>query len=260
MKIKAAHTSLNTFATRKQKKEDLFAIFDRAVKEGYWWITGTEAGPGSGYTRRNLPRIAKKHGYVIAMGEKSDTWIAVDGCRIQGGLVSGNMKLIPGAKAVKDPHPYSQKNLTWIRWNNSDLGAITVGAFHLLTKGSKPGQAQKDKPGDPVDHFATNENAIEEMGLFMRKRVSREGLGFLGGDANRYLRNEESFREAGFTCAWDEVRSWPNTGHGCIDGQFRWNSPRRSARAVKARALNDEKFALNSDHYLIEATYLVEQI
>lgn len=108
MRIRVAHVSLQFGDTDKQHTSDITRIFDRAVARRYAWVMGTEAGPGSGNTGKELLRIGKDHDYQMwvpeeqaqGKGRATDCWIAVRKDLIAGGWKTGYVPVIPGSQEL----------------------------------------------------------------------------------------------------------------------------------------------------------------
>jgi hypothetical protein len=128
-------------------------------------------------------------------------------------------------------------------------GQFAVGAVHNLTHrgAGKEWKAESDKI------------YAEVMGKWGAEHGKGTALAFIGGDFNRVDRRNDLFFGQPFTTCWDDLKTWPNTGHGNIDAIARYDSDSR-VRCVGARVLDDKKVFLNTDHWLIEAEYEIQPL
>ncbi len=242
--LKFAHASLQFSDTAKQHTEDITAIFSR----GYDVITGTEAGPGAGNTRDELKRIGALKGYHVHVTARYDTWVAVKKSLVKDSLKTGAEFAIwrSSKHTPKPPGRWGDRGVVWISWNmGPTFGTLSVGAVHNLTwKGA--GEAIKKK---------TDIEYAKVMQAWADVHGKGTLLAFIGGDFNRSDKTNDVFMgQAKFKTCWDDLKKWPNTGHGNIDAIARYK-PDGRVKCVGARVLDDKKLFLNTDHFLVEAEY-----
>jgi hypothetical protein len=271
MRVRLAHASLQFSDTDKQHTADIEKIFDRCVSRKVAWITGTEAGPGSGNTGKELLRVSKEHGYRAWVpaeqskgnGRATDCWVAVREDLISGGWKRGFEKVIPGSQelykdAGVDPDStprWGPKGLVHVSFNSEVFGSrIAVGSAHYLTGARSP----KDANIKGVDHWEWNEDLANAIGDWFRKEGQGKNLAFYGGDQNMAdSKNDEpqgdTFFGANVTSVQDELKKWANTGHGPIDVIATYNKDGR-VKALDVVVLGDKKFFLHGDHFYVEAT------
>ena len=232
-----------------------------AFAQGADIITGTEAGPGAGNLTEALKVQAKASGYWIHIPVRAtDCWIAVKKTLSPSKPQVGYIKILPGAKAIGDPHPYSSRGIVWAKFNSPDIGKVAVGSVHLLTKGRYKGQSQKDNPKCPIDHYTKNIEFGRAITKWANEQAEGSRLVFIGGDTNLIDRDVDVFRSAGNlkTC-WDDKGEWPNTGHGNIDVIARHVDDRR-VKFRSADVQDDKELFMHTDHFAIHATYTVNNI
>jgi hypothetical protein len=241
--LKFAHISLQFRDTPAQHTKEIRAVFSR----GYDVITGTEAGRGANNTSKEIRRIGGLKGYAVSLVDRYDTWVAVKKSLMDGGpKIGAEFALARSSKYhPAPPGRWGDKGIVWLSWNMKDLGTITVGAVHFLTHRST-GPALKNKTD------ATYSAAIQKWADVHGKGPR---LAFICGDFNRVDRNNDIFAgKANFHTCWDDLKKWPNTGHGNIDAIARYR-PDTRVKCVGARVLDDSKLNLATDHFLVEATY-----
>ncbi len=273
MRIRVAHASLQFGDSDKAHTADITKIFDRAVARRYAWITGTEAGPGSGNQGEELIRIGREHGYRVWVPEhqakgvaaRTDCWIAVREDLIKGNWKRGYRHALDGSAQMDReglPTPehggkdrWAPKGVTFVSFDSlPQIGPVSIGAAHYLTDARRP--------SSPFWEF--NERIAKEIGEWAREAGKGKALVFYGGDQNMAdNRNNEPQGDTFFgepmTSTWDELRHWENTGHGNIDVIATYNRDGR-VKALDTVALDDREFPLNTDHFFVEATLRVEEL
>lgn len=275
--VNVMHAPLEFNASDEGHTHDIEAIFARAAAKDVKWITGTEAGPGSGNTNAELKRCARKYGYKVFVpgskpgrgadkGGTTDAWIAVKKDFITGGWKTGFIPVIPGsyslykaqgkANAAKLWPKWGTKGVVWVEFD-SPLGHIGVSAGHYLTKGRKPGP-QSIVLG--VDHWAWNKKMAKAIGDWAREVGKGDALAFYGGDQN--MRDEwdkqpqgDTFLGNPLTSVSDELGHRAPTRAGSqIDVIASYNHDGR-VKAAYWRTLSDSRFPLSVDHNLCEAGF-----
>lgn len=246
LKRKFAHASLEFSDNDKMTTADIEKIFS----QDFDIITGTEAGRGAGNTADELHRVAEKHGYFLAYANGYDTWAAVKISNAVPGTFRQGVKHVIDRSAAWSPKPdsiWGNRGIVFVRFEDKDLGVMSIGAIHALTLKAN-GPAVKKKTDEMYSR------AIAAWGQLNGKGLK---LAFIAGDFNRSDRVNDLFIGAPFTTCWDEMRIWPNTGHGNIDAIASYDDDDRT-KCVLARAHDDVDFFLNTDHYLVTATYEIQ--
>lgn len=256
--LKVAHASMQYGDTNAQHTHDADTILGR----GYDWITGTEAGPGSGNLPAALRKAGREHGYRVFIPKRpTDCWVAVSKELIAGRpwkrMRTGYIPVIEGSSASGDPHRYGPKGVVWAKFPTDELGDIAVASAHHLTKGRFPGNEKRTRPNDPVDHYGENRALSLALGDWAKRAGKGKALAFVGADTNMVDRTSDVFFGAPLTTAWDELERYENTGHGNIDVIASYDRDGR-VRAKSVRALDDRELFLHTDHFLVEARYEVE--
>lgn len=261
MRIRVAHASLEYKDSDKQHTSDIEKIFDRAVNRHYAWLTGTEAGPGSGNTGEELIRVAREHGYVPwvpqiqgnGVAERTDCWIAVRKNLIDGEMEKRFQLVVPGSKQLGQhvDARWGPKGIVNVRFDsvNKDLGTVSIGAAHYIHDAHDPSEQPE---------WDLNQDLARAIGDWAKEEGAGPNIVFYGGDQNSHddknnTPEGDSFHGGPLTSTWDELKQWDNTGHGTIDVIATYNRDGRVS-SLQAQALNDREFHLHGDHFLIEAT------
>lgn len=247
--LRIAHISMQFNDTPAQKRSDTNKIFAR----GYDVITGTEAGGAALNTA--LRDSAKAHGYYVHVTGRYDTWVAMKQELATGGYLTGEEYVMQGAKSTRPRPPgiWSPKALVWASWTMPGYGRLTVGSVHTLTR--KGAGAALKRSSD------------RKFARIINRWGKRHGRGtnmvMVAGDFNLSDRLFDLFKmwrgRAKFKTCWDELRKWPNTGHGNIDAIARY-IPDARVKLLGARTLNDKAFPLHTDHFLVEAEYQIRPL
>jgi GH25 family lysozyme M1 (1,4-beta-N-acetylmuramidase) len=245
VKIKAIQASMQFGDSTPQQTHDINAIFSRGADI----ITGSEAGPGAGKQTAILHAAANRYHYTIYLPDGTDCWVAVKDELVDGGWRHGFTKTSGTGKQEGDPHHYAAKGLVWVSFHNKQLGRVSVGTAHYLTR-------DKD-PGDPGHHRQENKQIANAIGDFAIKEGAGKGLVFVGADTNMVDKQDDVFFGEPLTTLWDELDTYENTGHGNIDVLASYD---RDGRVVgkQVKALDDKELFLHMDHFLVEGTYTVE--
>ena len=242
--LRMAWISLQFSDTDAQHTADITKIFSRK----YHVIFGSESGPGAGNTTEELHRIGEKMGYYVQAVPRYDSWVAVRKSLVRGRPKVGT-EFVLWRSSKYEPTPpgrWGDKGIVWLSFNMKKVfGIVTVGAVHYLNhKG--PGEALKKQ---------TDLEYAAKIGIWGKKHGKKSKIAFIGGDFNlRDDKNDVFLSLADFKTCWDDLKKWPNTGHGNIDAIARYK-PDRRVKCVSARVLNDKKLFLNTDHFLVEAEY-----
>lgn len=227
------HTSLEAGDTDAQKKHDVIALFKRGRNKKKRVLTGTEAGtqPMSGL----LKDAAAEYGYWLRIG--GDSWVAFD-------HTWATKKVNDGFKKVLDSGSgHSARGVTWIT-ADTPVGRVSVASMHLLTAKSLEQEPNANKK-------------LQDAAVQWAK--DHGPLAFVNADTNMSDKDRNVWGSNALTTCWDELKKYPDTLAGgpanTIDVISRLTSgPMKFTGATR---LNDQDFALNADHYLIEATIRV---
>lgn len=271
MLLRTAHVSLQFGDSDAQHEHDMTKIFKRAVDRHQAWVTGTEAGPGSGNTGDLLVDIAKDSDYIPWVpseqsegnGRSTDCWLAVRKDLVVGDWTPRFKKVIPGSEQlyneagldVKFPR-WGPKGIVTVEFQSVPaLGDVGLGVAHHLTGGRRENHSTEHG----VDHYEWNEVLDNEIAAWMREAGAGRALSFFNMDRNfGDTRNDDQEIGRNTTLA-DELRRWQNTGHGAID----WMLSHDADTRVTGRSFNvldDKEFFLNTDHWYCEGTFNVEPL
>lgn len=266
MRVRVAHVSMQFGDSNKQHTADITKVFKRAVERRQAWITGTEAGPGSGNTGEELIRIGEANGYHVWVpehetrraqdGAQTDCWIAVRKDLVKAGTLKEDYEPVwPTSGKLHEMFPDlppkrgGAKGVVIVEFDstNVDLGHVTVLASHYYTDSRREGSPW----------FKLNREIGETVGRLAKEKGKGRNLVFYGGDQNMAdNRNDQPQGDTFFgeplTSTWDELKKFENTGHGCIDVIATYDADKR-VKAINTVALDDKEFFLNTDHFYVEA-------
>lgn len=248
---KIAHVSGQFSDSDRAHRHDIDKIFS----QNWSIITGTEAGEGAGNTNEMLEYYAKIRGYRLVLTDRYDTWVAIRRTNIvEGSFKKGAIHVADKSSvlAPSAPGTWGDKAIVWGQYEDKDLGLITIGAMHPLTRGGA---------GDRIKAL-TDEAFATKAASFGRRYGKGNQLVFLNGDMNKNDRVADVFMGAPFTTCWDELKIWPNTLEGhrtTIDVISSYDHDGR-VECRGARRKTDEKFFLNTDHFAIVADYEIKQL
>jgi len=264
--VRMAHASLQFSLSRKEKEEDIERIFERCARRGAAWITGTEAGRGAGGSAKLLLDIGHTFGYTLWVPSlephiDTDAWIAVSNSMLASDLFKTDyLPVIPSSRELykrqgvnpRGKSRWSEKGLVTVEFDTV-FGRVGVAAAHYLHRARNP---QRELDG--INHFELNRRMGRAVAAWGREAGEGTDLAFYGGDQNMNDGKNgqpqgDTFFGAPFTSCWDELQKWPDTGHGTIDVIATYNRDNR-VKITAADALNDKKFRLHQDHYLVEAS------
>ncbi len=249
MELKIAHISLNVFQPAALREADIRKVFAR----GNDIITGTEAGGGRGESGTSiLRRVAPEFGYVVHASNTYDTWVAAKKSLILHGYMDGERYIMPRARKTKPRPPgvWGPKALVWMRFSAPHIGPISVGSVHYTTKKGVGGAAKKRY------YDLKFVRAIRAWG---QAKSRGNAISFIGGDFNLRARAGWFYRKAPYVSCWTDLKKYPNTGHGNIDGIARNRTDTR-VKCLSARVITDKELHLNTDHFLVETVYQVRAL
>lgn len=234
MKIRMAHCSMQFSDTAAQQRSDV----EKVLSLGYDVFTWTEASKETALFRA-FQVVGLQKGYQV-YATASGVGIAV---KKTFGTVTAS-KFTEVASGVR--HQYHTRG---VAQSTVKVGkeTITFAAVHYVTKGRVPAQGLR---------YRINTKFARTIGAIARKVGLGRKLFFVAGDFNIVDRKQDVFFGQPMTTCWDELKTWPNTGHDNIDAIASYDRDGR-VRALSARALNDAALPLNTDHFLIEAVYEV---
>ena len=272
MRIRVAHVSLEFGDSDAQHTHDIEKIFDYGVKRRHAWILGTEAGPGSGNTGKELLRVGRGHGYKMYVpseqekrgGRATDCWIAVRNDLVVSDWATDYIQVIPGSMQLYEeqgldpelqPRWGSKGVVTAGFQSTPELGHIGLGVAHHLTKGQRKG---KTSVIHGVDHWEWNQKLDDAYAEWMAKAGKGRDLAFGSMDRNASDRKNPANIEGSTTLA-DELKAWQNTGHGDIDWILSFDKDGR-VTGVRFTVLDDRKFFLHTDHFFVEGVFNVEPL
>ena len=234
-RLKVQHNSLQFSDTPAQMRADLERLFSL----GSDVITWTEAHHTNALFDL-LPEVGKAHGYTVH-AHKFGCGVAV---RDGWGRVTrkGFRHGIDGSRP--GDAPYAPRGIAFVEATSHTGENIAVGAVHYITKGAHPAGFR----------YRENRKLARAVGEWARTRGTR--LVFIGGDFNKSDRTGDVFWGEPLTTCWDELRKWPDTGHGNIDAIASRDADKQ-VRCVSAEAFNDTRLRLHTDHYPVVATYQI---
>lgn len=243
-----AHISMQYRDSRRQHAQDVRALFARAKVKGWAWFTGTEAGPGSKGLEGQLREAAKANGYRFHKVPQTDAWICVLESLIAGGWEAGYDKVIPASSELGSGPKgrWGEKGLVRVAFDTEELGRIAVGVGHYVQNARQPGSF----------NWRWNKRLAGHIGDWAVEEGQGSNLVWYAGDQNLADDKVDTFYGEPLVSCWDELQRWEPTGHGNIDVIASYARDARSVAAY-ARALDDEAFPLNTDHFLVEAGYAV---
>lgn len=234
VRLKIMHASLQFSDRPYQQRHDIIEIF----RAGADVITWTEASPDNA-NYRLVKEIGPKYGYTV---HAPGAGVGVAVKKSLGRVVNrGFIKVAPG-KAGQ----YSNRGISWVEidvpWQRE---SVFVGAVHYVTKGRTPRDGAR---------YWINRRFAQAIGAFARTRGQGRRLVFVNGDFNILDNKMDVFFGEPLTTCWDELKKWPNTGHGNIDAISSYDGDGRT-KCISARAYNDKAWELFTDHFPIEAVY-----
>lgn len=264
MRVRTGHVSLQVSDTNEQHTHDIEKIFKRAVERRYAWVTGTEAGPGSGNTSRELIRVSRAKGYrpwvpdLQAEGAAgaTDCWLAVREDLIEGDWEPGYLPAIPGSNTLHEEDPelpdkrFGPRGLVNVSFESIPaLGKINLGVAHHLTDGRTP-----DSPW-----YEWNQKLDRVIVKWMREVGAGPALAFFNLDRNAPDTRNDTERIGDSTTLADELRKWQDTGHGPIDWMSSYNKDGRVS-GHNYTVLDDKEFFLHGDHFLLEGVFNIASL
>lgn len=268
MKVRVGHVSMQFGDTNPQHTQDVNTVFNFAKKRNWAWITGTEAGPGSGNLPKELIRIGEASGYRLwvpsvqagnSKGQFSDVWIAVRKSFIDGKYKAGYKNSIPGSanmpKTVDtEGKRWGPKGIVNVQFVNDTYGEFHIGAAHYLTEARQPSS----------QFWEWNQKLADDIDAWANKRAEGDAMAFYGGDQNMVdSKNNapqgDTFMGGKFVSIADATDTYFNTGHGPIDVIASLKTNKR-ATPVRWNVYDDRELFLHGDHFACEAVYDLEPL
>lgn len=251
--------SLQFSDSTKHQTEDTRKLFTLQAPS---IIGGTEAGPGSGELPSLIKKYAEEAGYKAYLPASTDCWITVRKTLIKPGTWKQSFeKVIP--RSSHQPGAISRwgdKGLVRVEFTEKTTNlTIAVYALHGLTKAST--QNMSIKEGSPFSHQDWNRKLIERLEQRIKEDKKAGKVAIFLGDFNQVFNPRESqgtknhaLFNTSLISTWQLAQTYPNTGHGNIDG-IGWLSTETRLKLIKgsARAWNDHDYFLHTDHFLIGA-------
>ena len=238
MDLKMGHISMQWSDKKEERQADIEKVLAHANDQGWGWITGTEA---------ESPGIKDQfEAACVAAGFRfygwSEIWIAVRETRIEKGWETEHTSIVKGNRGR-----YPSRGVIRVSYVDTENGVTTVLASHYQTQGISREPERKD------------DNALiaKEIGRMAKAHGGGSARVFFGADVNMPDNKKDVFFGEPLTSCWDELGKHPKTtGWGTIDVIASYNDD-TWVKCKDARAYPDSEFSLNTDHYMIEATYEV---
>lgn len=241
MRYFIGHAPMQFSDPTDQVVSDLKVIFSR----GYVWLTGTEAS--NPRMRNALRQAAEAHGYYYINFQS--TWLAVHKSIVRPG--SMRSRYTPVLEA--EPGKYGPRGITSLTFKATTGDKITIGSGHYVIKGD-PGAKRKSRRVN----VWKNRKYARAIGSWARRFGRGRALVFYAGDQNIVDAASDTFFGEPMTSCWDEIKFWPNTGHGNIDVIATYDRDTR-VKCISARVLDDKELPLHTDHFLVEAVYEISR-
>ena len=259
MLVHVMHASLQHGDSRSRQRSDLEKIFGRAQDRNVAWVTGTET------THPKLIELvngaAVQNGYRLwspaSTGRpdmKNGSWIAVrEDFFAPGSWRQDYQMLVPSSREVYRKQGVSprgriywnHKGLVTVSGEHPTLGIINICTAHYLMR--------------RVNRQDLNKKIAQGVGDWARVQGRGRRLCFYHGDQNLPDNKTDTFFGEPMTSLWDELGRHPNTGHGNIDVIASYNRDGRVTGAY-CRALNDTRFHLHTDHFLVEGGFEIKEL
>lgn len=238
MTLDLAHYSLQFSDRDAQKRADVKMMFGR----GYDGITGTEVNDEA--YRRLLRVLGHDAGYLVFAGLSN--FVAVRRDLIVPGTARKFQKIFVHTDEVagKGHHLH----VSGVQLKTEGIGTWALLSSHYATRG---------RPDGPNINLADNKKLARGIGILADELGVGTNLVFYGGDQNIVDRNNDTFFGEDLTSAWDELKTWENTGNGNIDVIASHDRDRR-VTAKYVRALDDREQFMFTDHYPVEAGFEVK--
>lgn len=220
---------------KDQVKHDTNVVLER----DYDWFVMTEL-TGRNLLARTIPGLVKEAGYRVHKPLHNDTLVAVNERIIDGEY---REDFVPVLSSKQGVGPHGDRGITLCSWHNDKVGPLTVGGAHMLTRGRT-----KDEP-----NFQLNELFCRNIHACARKFGRGRGLFFFEADTNRIdSKSKDALGDIPLSSAADETGHWEGTGHGAIDGFYKYDRDGR-VEFVSTDVKTDKEVFLHTDHYLSEA-------
>lgn len=228
------HTSLEAGDTDAQKKHDVTALMKRGRSKHMRVLTGTEAGTDP--TASLLVSTATQYDYWLRIG--GDSWVAFDKKWATRKVGDGFVKVLDSGSG------HSARGVTWMTCD-TPLGRISVASMHLLTAKSLEQEPHANE-------------RLQDAAVAWAK--DHGPLAFVNADTNMSDQDRNVWGSSALTTCWDELKKYPDTLAGgpanTIDVISRLT--KGPSKFTGATRLTDADFAMNADHYLVQATIRVQ--
>lgn len=243
IRVRIQHTSMQFSDDHEQHKHDALRLFSRARLRDVWACTGTEAGDNAQHHDLHdlLVNSAHRHGFYIRTTHAGE-WVALNRQYLESFKSGFDGPFIPGKAGSNAP-----RGIAWASAEaKNGFGRFTFGAAHYLTRRSI----------EQTGH--NNALLIQGIGDFGRKYGKMSDVCFIGADVNTDDAAFNVFNGEPFTSIADELGKHPPThGNHAIDVIASYNHDRR-VKGYRYNVYRDPEVHLFSDHFMLEADYLVE--
>ena len=207
-------------------------------------LFGTESGDRD--RKQAIEMLCENAGYRVFLPAATDAWIAVRSKLIGHGWSAGYRELWGTGQQMGDPHHYDAKGLTLVQFDHPALGHVVLSEVHYMRTAVTP---------DKAKHIAVNKKLAVAMSNALHTTASgTNAVGFVGLDSNMIDEHSDVFFGLPLTTCWDELKRYPDTGHGNIDAVASCDWHKR-VKCVSAEVLDDKEFFLHQDHYIVVAYY-----
>lgn len=242
--LRTQHTSLQESDSKAQQKHDVKRLF--ATAKNFPVKTGTESGQET-YLHGLLQDEAKAYNHVLHFARGN--FVAVDRDIVKRGSVKRGLKFVESTKNVVGPgHDLVLATLAFTHVDPR-IGRISQGAAHFATQGSKP--------GDP--NYQANVKYAGVIHDWMTQAGAKSALAFVNGDFNTNDKIYDWNHGKNWTSMGDELKKYPNTGHGPIDGFASYNKDGRVS-AKRLVVMDDKKLKMHSDHFVVRGVWWVKHL
>ena len=244
--LRHQHTSLQFSDTPEQQEKDVKKLFEKG--QSFPIKTGTESGSDNALFEL-VEFYAKKFDHILNRAQGN--WVAVDRSIIKKrSQRRGHVFVVDNDKLVGRQN---HRDFPWIQFEHvkPGVGVIAVAGFHYSTRGRLPMDPNHD----------TNKLYAEKIARWMEEFAKGSRIALGAGDFNMIdkVRNQDWAFGHGFTSMGDELKRYPNTGHGPIDGFVSWDHDGR-VKAKKLVVLDDSEMHMHTDHFVLRGTWSIRHM
>lgn len=244
--IKHQHTSLQFSDPRHQQEHDVRNLF--AKGKAFPVKTGTESGDDNAL-HDLMGFYAKKHNHVLAVAQGN--WVAVDRDIIKPRSFKKGRIFVVGNDHLYGPQRDREFPTIKFRHQDERMGIFSVAGFHYSTHGKLP--------NDP--NWDTNRMYARKIAQWGVHAGEGDKIALGAGDFNMVdsIPQQDWAFGGNFTSMGDEMKQYPSTGHGPIDGFISFDNDGR-VKPKKLEVLNDNKLQMFTDHYVIRGTWSIRHL